>query len=511
MDPRSCLNEHEIMKKTSLLSKACSEGDKNQIQVFILKGLDLNKTDCNGNTPLFDAIRNEHSEIVEFLIQKGALVNTRNIYGTTPLSLASSLGNMHIVQCLLKNGALIDSKDPNDRNPLTFACMNGHMHIAEYLIENGANLNSKNKDGYTPLLQACLNGHKSMIELLLKSGADVNISDDFDGKTPLIILCSESRSENMIGLIELMIEKGAIVNHTSDQGLSALAAACMNGNLSSVELLIRNNADLNIHNHFCSTPLSLACFNGHKEIVRILVENGAELNIQDQEGNTALFETCSQGSKEIFDILVEHGADLNHRNKHGLTAFQLAKEQGNIEQVEFLKIKLIDTLYKLFKHTSSIRLREMVDDALNNKKTFFIQRDHIEIFKQIDVDEFSDYIHFFKSFDFQEKLIEDVLNYLKDHVELLEIGKLKIANNFPQFTKNKFRQDEKPNDLMSFEQLKELIQCENFLILIQRETNIRVKIKRLRMLIENIQVYVEIIKENIRIVNHVWDIFYEIN
>jgi len=511
MDPRSCLNEFEIINKPHQLSKACAEGDKKQVQLFILKGSDVNNTDCNGNTPLFDAIRNEHCEIVELLIKKGALVNTRNIYGTTPLSFASSLGNMNIVKCLLNNGAMINSQNQNDRNPLTAACMNGHMHIVEYLISNGANLNSKNKDGYTPLLQSCLNANLSIIELLLNSGVDVNISDDFDGKTPLIILCSESHSESMIGLIELMIGKGANINHLSNQGLSALAAACMNGNLSLVELLIRYNANLNIRNQFSSTPLSLACFYGNKEIVRVLVENGADVSIQDREGNTALFEACLNGSTEIVEILVEHRADLNHRNKQRTTVFQLAKEQENIELVKFLKIKLIKILYNLFKHTSSIRLREMVDASLNSKKTFFIQRDHIEIFKEIDSDDFSEYIHFFKSFDFQEKLLEDVLNYLKDHVELLEIGKLKNSNIFPQFTKNNLRLDEKLNDFITFEQLKELILDGNFFILIQRETNIKVKMKRSRMLIENIQVNVEIIRENIRILNHAWDILFKIN
>jgi ankyrin repeat protein len=500
MDPRSCLNEYEIWKKPRVLSKACSDGDLKQVKLFILKGLDVNSTDCNGNTPLFDAIRNEHSEIVRLLVQKGALINTRNNYGTTPLSLASGLGNMFIVQFLVKDGALIDSKDPNDRNPLTVACMNGHIHIAEYLIGNGASLNSKNKDGYTPLLQACLNGRHSIIELLLKSGADVNICDDFEGKTPLITLCSVENSENMIDVIEMVIKNGANVNQTDNQGLSALASACMNGNFNTVQLLIKNNADLNIQNKFSSTPLSLACFNGQTDIVRVLLENGADVNLQDQEGHTALFEACLHGSKDIVEILLAHGANLNHKNIHGSTAFQIAKEKENFEVLEFLKNVMIRDFYNLFKRTSSIRLKEMINDSLNNQIIFFIQRDHIEIFKEVDLDQFPEYIDFFKSFEFKEKLVEDVLNYLKDQLQLLYVLKLKLPNS-NDIGKNKSRKETKQKYLNSFEQIQKLCIGENFFIFTSGETN---------DLIDNIQIYIGLLEENIQITNDFYDVLVKI-
>jgi ankyrin repeat protein len=52
-------------------------------------GADINKTDCNGNTPLHTAASKGNFEVVKFLVEAGANPIAKNSKGKTPLDLAN--------------------------------------------------------------------------------------------------------------------------------------------------------------------------------------------------------------------------------------------------------------------------------------------------------------------------------------------------------------------------------------------------------------------------------------
>jgi len=71
---------------------AVTNGNFNDVNNFIKKGINLECQDKFGNTALILASKNGHQEIVNILIENGAKVNTQNHDNETSLILASING-----------------------------------------------------------------------------------------------------------------------------------------------------------------------------------------------------------------------------------------------------------------------------------------------------------------------------------------------------------------------------------------------------------------------------------
>ena len=81
-------------KGKTALHCAAKAGFVRGIEVLLKNRADVNATDKNGETPLFDAIRStikkveKKVEVTSLLLSNGALVNHENHKGETPLKLA---------------------------------------------------------------------------------------------------------------------------------------------------------------------------------------------------------------------------------------------------------------------------------------------------------------------------------------------------------------------------------------------------------------------------------------
>lgn len=104
----SDIDFNEIDKNDySPLSFAIMEIDNINIIKYLIEviGVDVNKENRDGNTPLYFACLLNKSEAVDILIDNGADINQRNKTGYSPLKIAIMEGNLNIVQSLKKAGA----------------------------------------------------------------------------------------------------------------------------------------------------------------------------------------------------------------------------------------------------------------------------------------------------------------------------------------------------------------------------------------------------------------------
>jgi len=92
----------------------------------------------------------------------GVNINKENRWGGTPLYYAYKNGNENVVKYLIELGAIVNNKRTlynSNGIPLFDACSNGNetivKYLIKYLIEQGANINVKNKHGETALFMAC--------------------------------------------------------------------------------------------------------------------------------------------------------------------------------------------------------------------------------------------------------------------------------------------------------------------------------------------------------------------
>lgn len=71
---------------------------------------------------------------------------------------------------------------------------------------------------------SALSGNVKLVTYLIDCGSPIDPTDDTD-TTPLILAASAGRSQ----IVDILIQKGANVNHKSNQGHSALQYACSKG------------------------------------------------------------------------------------------------------------------------------------------------------------------------------------------------------------------------------------------------------------------------------------------
>ena len=72
------------------------------------KILDVNNTNSEGDTPLFNAVRNDKKDIAKLLLNIGYDINHINDEGLTPLFEAAYEDNLEMVKFLIKEGANVD-------------------------------------------------------------------------------------------------------------------------------------------------------------------------------------------------------------------------------------------------------------------------------------------------------------------------------------------------------------------------------------------------------------------
>ena len=98
---------------------ACRNGQKGIVQIFLKKGgIDVNKRDAEGNTPLYYACLKGYRDIVSLLLDSEADVSLANNMSETPLHAASRSGNKEIIGKLVQYGADLDVTDNEGRTPL---------------------------------------------------------------------------------------------------------------------------------------------------------------------------------------------------------------------------------------------------------------------------------------------------------------------------------------------------------------------------------------------------------
>ena len=139
------------------------------------KLLELFKSDIDDDKPLLDIIRSGDTHALKDLLDNGMDPNKRNDIGWTPLILAAMYHQTDILKCLLDAGANPNIKSGLEWDPLITAARHGHIDIVEILISAGADINSQNFYGWTSLVTAAQHGHFDVVKTLLDAGANPKI------------------------------------------------------------------------------------------------------------------------------------------------------------------------------------------------------------------------------------------------------------------------------------------------------------------------------------------------
>ncbi|OUM68516.1 hypothetical protein PIROE2DRAFT_66924 [Piromyces sp. E2] len=139
-------------------------------------------------------------------------------------------------------------------------------------------------------------------------------------------------------IIDILLEKGADVDHQEAQGNTALHYAARLGNTVTIEKLIKNKANLEIQNYKRETPLMVACRYKQKKAIKILLDNGALSLFVDNliYSNTKSFD-FKNNQDSYIDMMIDYYAGIsdNVPNNYLSTTTLLQRMRRFYEPVTF--------------------------------------------------------------------------------------------------------------------------------------------------------------------------------
>ena len=179
-----------------------------RLPAVLLAGADLKHTHEAGNTSVWLAMQHKHEAAVEVLLQAmiaaGMDINARaggGKQGQTLLMRASALGLTSTVAKLLALGADVAAKDANQKDPIDHAANEDvKAAFAKHLAQ--VDITDQNKNGL--LLVFSRHGMASRLPAVLQAGADLKHTDE-NGNTCLHLAVEQGS----IDIVRILVEAGA--------------------------------------------------------------------------------------------------------------------------------------------------------------------------------------------------------------------------------------------------------------------------------------------------------------
>ncbi|HEX3186839.1 MAG TPA: ankyrin repeat domain-containing protein [Pyrinomonadaceae bacterium] len=189
------------------------------------------------------------------------------------------------------------------------------------------------------LNEAIRAGNTDRFALLVDAGAGIGKDND-----EFLLYLISQRETPTVGMVELLLAKGAHVNQTV-RYKTALMHAASEGHLDIARLLIAKGAEINAQTDE-GTALMMAVLRGDPQLVKLLLDHGADLNAKHRAGSTALIMSAGPSfiemntkpqdppaapSSQVMSLLLAKGADPNDAGSYGRTALMAANSVTKVK------------------------------------------------------------------------------------------------------------------------------------------------------------------------------------
>jgi ankyrin repeat protein len=279
-----------------------SRGAAATVALLLRAGADPSRTG-GGVTPLQRACELGLLEVASLLLRAGADPTARDSADATALHIAISKGHAAIVRLLLTVTEVEEPGPNRATTPLHTALDGQREEIVGALLEAGADVTRLSPHGFTPLHLAATVGSVALTRMLLSAGIH---PDDMgrSGVTP-VQACAirPARNEGVLDCIRTLIDAGADLSKRGMGGMTALAFACVKGDIEVVKLLLKAGSPVSLPDNCGRSPLHWAAEHGHSEVVGELVAWGARLDALDMGGRTPLLVAMLSENADVIHTL----------------------------------------------------------------------------------------------------------------------------------------------------------------------------------------------------------------
>lgn len=363
-----------VLKEASAMRDSIEEEEKE------LRKKILNKRNSNGGILLIEALRNKKNDIVKFLVESGADVNIHDENGENAVGLVcfdEYCRDLELLRYFCENGADLKGKYKGE-SIVKQAFIHADIELIKHMYISHINVYEELKNSnfvefpknivdeiYKKISQkefriyergfpelwviAFTTKDLNDVKLWIEAGYDVN--EVVEGKTLLWECCFSEELKNL-DTAQLIIENGADMNISNNEGQKIVTYACQENHIDVLDMMIANGACLDVQDRDNKTALMYACINGNKDIVKKLLDNNVNANLQDKEGKTALMYACINGYECIAEMLINRSY-ITVKDNSGHSAIIHAYE-NNREDILKLFIEKSIGIYEKDKNNKTL-------------------------------------------------------------------------------------------------------------------------------------------------------------
>lgn len=299
-----------------------------------------------GMTPLHVAVRHPSQayDTVRLLLEHDSDVTVQDGYGQTPLC-AACRGGGFFVELLLIAGAGSTLETPDQvwkRTPLHWTCCNGNVCGTQHLLKAGADTMATDGSNHIPFHLACQSGILDLVRLLLKKNKK---QKSMMGSSEGYLQSKEEERRELSKYENSMIHQKDKHNNTPLHFAAQAQDPRPNDDRRTqhefnpqgvMDLLLEKGAVVDATNQSRETALHKAIQTGHHSTARFLLDHGASHDVQTGSGLSPLHIACEKRCMASVQMLVDKGADPFAATKNGLEPWHVAAQQNDAEIVWYL-------------------------------------------------------------------------------------------------------------------------------------------------------------------------------
>uniref|UniRef100_A0A4W5N639 Euchromatic histone-lysine N-methyltransferase 2 n=1 Tax=Hucho hucho TaxID=62062 RepID=A0A4W5N639_9TELE len=241
---------------------------------------------------------------------------------------AAKQGEVQRVLLMLMEGIdpAYQADSQNRRCALHVAAQRGLLEVCYMLVQAGAKLDIQDKSMRTPLLEAIVNNHVEVTRYLVQSGACVYHTEE-DGYTGL----HHAAKLGSLDIVTLLLETGQVdINAQDSGGWTPIIWAAEHKHIKVIRALLNRGADVTLKDKEMNACLHWASFAGCVTIAEMVLNAGCPLSSVNMHGDTPLHIASREGFLDCVTLFLSRGADIDIMNREGDTPLSLARSDSPV-------------------------------------------------------------------------------------------------------------------------------------------------------------------------------------
>lgn len=365
------------------LCKSISADDLETVEKLLVNDANVNSNNGKGYLPLMIAIMEDHKLVFLKLLENGANPYKKNKSGKTSFDVATKFGTpwfkeilKDIKECsVYRDGILVPKVSRKNLEDKIIKMVNKGdlgaiilLNIADRMNITGDSFinNIFDSNGNSLLINAIKNSDKETLALeLLRKGANVNVLSNTN-MTPLMLAISKGYENILVDLLE----KGA-KQKFSDNGMQAKMRSIIDNATPKIKKLLNilksnpNSVDYQGWPKIINMAAS-----GNLPAIKLLLFKNANINAINPAGWSALMIALRNNNTEIAKFLINAGINLNIKSIRGnFTALSIAERMGNKDIIRLIKYITAMNKRQVLESKKSAKMRKArreSDEAQNN-------------------------------------------------------------------------------------------------------------------------------------------------